>query len=512
MLRLIGPGPVRTRLLGGAQSGVALAALVCAVSGCVLEPFRGEQFDDLGDPMQLSGFIPEPLNVFQDIQVSALSGATGAFERLSAPVELDRNLVTSVYFGERWSAWETRVQLASEYWLPGASGFRAVLRVTAGGSPATFFGEGLANCAPRFLGGSLAEMLDGCGAPGAPLTVCTQDYVHPGARRGPCPSRLLDVRPAGGESRRVYPGDGTETLALEGAPGTFALRGDSASFVDVFDSPVDSPAPGAFSVGVSRGSFVRLFYRGEKASNESESFDWGSIRAGVPAGLSLGLPQTLRFYDRGECSARVSLEQLLPRVESVMLRALQPLVAAGSGQLERTTLVPVLRVGADALAARLRLRVTVPSPSAVAGTHRLVIGVQAGLSQFAETLEFEREHFSVRVPDGVEAEAVFAGLGLPPQAQTEADLQEAFWREGGFELDEFLGGLPLAGVPLQRVFLTPEGLELVVVDDPESPLLEALEGLEPSLCARELSPVAVQYGAFEAPVREAPAGTLVAGG
>lgn len=501
---------VESRGPRGGHGRLGLAVWVSLlVSGCVLEPFQGQQVADIEAPIRLSGFVPEPLSVFRNIEVSALSGTTGSFESLASEVVIDRNLLTSAYFGEQWSAWETQVQLSSEHWLPGDAGFRAVLQATAGGSPATFFGEGLADCAPRFIESSLAEMLDGCGFPGQPVTVCTADYVHPGARRGPCPSRLLDINPASADLRRMYPADRTETFALNDSPGTFSLRGDSASFVDIFDSPVGGLAPGAYSAGVSRGSFVRLFYSQQKSSRELQEFDWGAIRSGVPSGLSLGLPQTLRFYDRGECSARVSLEQLLPSVESVLLGALEPLMTAGSGQVERATLVPVLRTGSDAIAARLRLAIVVPSPSPVAGMHRVTVSVQAGLSAVAEDLEFEREHFSVAVPAGVDAADLFEGLGLGGPIEAEAAFEDAFWSQGAAALQEALGDLPVSALPLQRVFLTPEGLELVLVDDPENPTREALLATEPQLCAREPSAAGVEYGSFEALVRQ---GAAAAGG
>lgn len=457
---------------------------------CMTAPFDGQRVGASTSPVTFEG---QYSTSGATVTLEALNTTTGAFDAVttatvssSSPVRLWDN---------DWFSWSRSSVLPSAYWTPGRTGFSAKVRARSGSTSLLGLQEGWDACLGRTIDRTVNDFATECTGHDSPVvTICTSDFSPLGSRRGPCPRRTVDVLDATGATARRYGlPDSTFTFAANPAPRVISWRGDRVTMLDVFDaSPSSSRDVSRVGTsGLAWGNFVRLRYPNATTSTAFARFDVDSLAASLGTTLPWGGAVAIRQYDNGECSAfrhwRVVLDTLVPTLETSLRNLALRGHTIDAVPLSRTVLTPVIRTsGGDG--AFLTQSFTVRGDGLYMG--RLMVKALVIFGASRGRLIATVQSVDATMEAGV-VPVILQAFGVIDVASLETEVEDM--------VRTLVPTLVADAIPLpvvQRVYGRPDGLEVVLADDPRDPLLPALRSA--GFCNRpDPAPGGNQSGYFD---------------
>lgn len=430
---------------------------------CTYAPTDGERSASADGSFSIRGFSQGPN---EPVRVSIIHPTTGE------PVPLEpfntRDSGAGTFFATRlWPFSQTLTVSDPSLWRSGARGRAITIEVDSVPSDYTLFGlkeDGLA-CWARYSD-SLLDFSARCTSlHPRRVTICTPDYVHDGIRRGPCPHRSFTTR--SGES--VPLPDATTTFEMFPLSNTVQYRGDSVSYVDVYDENLATGAHRALlaSHGMPYGDFVRVVYPSPTTSMDYASFNLSSI-----ASLSGTFVDEwtgglyVRQVDIGYCGTLIRWRTLLDTVLPLFERAIhETAVVSGvsATPLGRTSLTPVLRTGDDGDAIKFFQQFTLKKAGVQIGHARL--NFTGALHSEGTGAQFALEDVRVEIVDVSVPARIAEAFGGANIEESRARMES---RARTRILDGVRAFLVSSGLIIARdIVAAPEGLRIVLATDPD---------------------------------------------
>jgi len=462
-------------------------AIGLSLSACMSRPFDGQRVPARTSRVEVAGYHASPSG---RVNVLAMNTATGAFESVGT------STASAIRFtslgGVDWYEWNTPVVLGDRFWTSGARGSYARIRAETadGGAPFSLYSlqEDWLDCAGRRVSERWTDIVRECSALNTPeATICTDDFVPSGRRRGPCPRRTLDVLGADGRIARRHPlPDQTTTVVDPPFPTRIAWRGDAMSFIDVFDVNLASREDVAWlgTHGMPYGNFIRLRYPNPTESREFRSFNVDSLASGLLPGAGWRGAVSFRQYDPGECSGFLTWREILDLLTAKLEDSLTNAFTNASGGhitariASGISLTPILRSGAAGDAVRLGLAVHLTADGLEAG--RAVIGVTIGFTATSGALTGTAEQVNVSLTD-VALTVIARLFGAPDRATSELRIAAAIRTAVPSLVTSSLPPI-FRGITFYRVYGRPDGIEAVVAESQDDPQFARAQGR--GLCER----------------------------
>ena len=525
-------------------SGVVFLGL--SLPGCVLGPTDGDRVGSRDSSIGISGV--ETVEGFE-VDVEAFNVNTERFEAVArARSERDVSAFIGSFFGGSWYAWSYRLVLPDEYWSPGDRGFSTQLRVrsVADRRIAPFSAplrERWGRCLADNRNEDILTVAGRCRTPGDTITLCTDNYFVGGIRRGPCPPRELE---AIGTAASVTRGQGL--LRLEERTSTFVqgeqfnsirLRGDGASFVDVFDRSLATETDRDIldSRGPLFSSFVRIYYPESRDSTERTTVNLEEVLSDMPLprGLEWEGARSVRFYDTGACSLVLTWREIMDLLYDAMpdfLNDARDTIREEFGlnnvrlvirpDSRRTVLNPILRTGkSDAINLFQVLDVDVRG-DLVGGGVRLggldaTLDITAAIRADARGLVVDVENLNVTLDrlEGFWLRVFRRVFGLDDLDGRAEEVRADIAAQLNTSITNALGMLNNL-IRVRRVHARPEGFEFVLAETQDDPQFATVQTFGPlvfpgqNLCNRPDGSPAQQFATglytsvFEPPLRSDP--------
>lgn len=264
--------------------------------------------------------------------------------------------------------------------------------------------------------------------------------------RGGClgGGRLLQVEVGGSTSPDLSAPDRTRTSSeLELGPfspfDSVRWRGDSSSYVDIFDVPIlGFDDDGSFVDGNEFGNVVRVYYPFGVTSSNILAVDPAVVAAAANLPLGWDGGRALRMYDRGECSAAISWRDIGESFADGLDREIVPgIQAEGVDAIPsgNWTITPIIRD--EFRGTRDRLRMFRRYEVQTLGIHLALVSVtfEGRFEAQGGRLQFDLLSLSV-TGTGPEADGVVPALREALSAELEASITEGLQAAVGQSVPE----------------------------------------------------------------------------
>ncbi len=472
-----------------------LTNCIVFTASCMTRPFDGQKIDSRDATVDFGGFATSGV---EELTVLAQDPTTGDYEEIARAEPVPAGVPA---WGDTWHPWSVRERIPDRFWRPAQSGFFArIYAKTDSGLTALQLGEGSNDCIGRNAAGSLVDVVNDCMGLSNVISVCTNDYVAAGSRRGECRKRTIDLLSGRQTVRRLFQPNTSATHVETEAFNRIAWRGDGASFVDVYDESFAKreTSDAITSHGTTFANYVRVFYPNPKTSDAFAEFNLNSIIASMPTATSWKGAKTVRQYDRGECSATLTWEAIMDEIIDIFptisaeANAAVPELDISVRPASSTILNPILRTGSgDGVGFFQRF---VADASGL-GQVPLTVDVEIGLSSQAGRIAFDVEEFVVDI-QSVNGLVAFAELfGVLNREELEESLSQRFRDRLEREVMAAVNRQVPPGVTIHRAFGKPEGFEFILAESQDEPLYGLIRAA--GYCGRPATSSVVQTGHFD---------------